>query len=66
MQSFSVHTFSNACEQFVFSMANEGPLSEAEAKLIEYYCRQILLTVTSRIPHRTNASLIATRHDEAP
>jgi hypothetical protein len=41
----------------VFSIANEGPLSETEAHLIEYYCRQILMTITSRMPCRSNLTV---------
>jgi hypothetical protein len=58
MRTLSVHSFSNFCEQLMFSMATEGPLSETEAKLIEYYCKEILLKVTSRAPHRSDGSVL--------
>jgi hypothetical protein len=41
------NTFSNACERFVFSIATNGPLTQDEAEIVEYYCKEILSKVAS-------------------
>lgn len=59
MRTHTVHNFFNACEQILYSIMIEGPLSESEAKPVEYYCKEILLQVASRMPHRADGSILS-------
>jgi len=37
-----VHTFGNACERLLASMAIGGPLTETERLLVRHYCHELL------------------------
>ena len=41
MRSERLINFSNACEHFLASLTANGPLSESEARLVAYYCKEI-------------------------
>lgn len=59
MRTHTVHNFFNACEQILYSIMTEGPLSESEVQLVEYYCKEIFLQVASRMPHRVEGSILS-------
>jgi hypothetical protein len=42
------HTFSNACERFIFSIMING-LDEKDAEIVEYYCKEILTKIAPRL-----------------
>jgi hypothetical protein len=49
-QARATHTFSDHCEQFLFSLGTNRPLAESEAEIIAYYCKEILAKVQPLLP----------------
>ena len=56
-QAEAFRTFSSGCERLLFSMKTNRPPTEEEARVIEYYCKEILDKIapclTNRPPQRT-------------
>jgi len=52
------HNFSNACEHFLFSLAMKNPLSESEARIVAYYCKEIFAMVQPTLDTETGATNI--------
>lgn len=50
-QGEEFRTFSSACEQLLFSMTNR-PLPEKEARIVEFYCKEILAKIAKSLPNR--------------
>jgi hypothetical protein len=46
------HIFSSACERLLFSVLKNKPLTEKEARIVEYYCKEILAKIASSLPNR--------------
>ena len=44
-QTVRVNFFTDACEQFLFSLATDTPLTETQARLVAYYCKEIFAMV---------------------
>ena len=44
------HSFSDACERFVSSIATSRPLSNDEAEIVAYYCKEILAKIEPCLP----------------
>ncbi|HTL63285.1 MAG TPA: hypothetical protein VL261_16700 [Nitrospira sp.] len=47
-QSAPFHNFSNACEHFLFSLGKK-PLTESEARIVAYYCKELLAIAQSSL-----------------
>jgi hypothetical protein len=58
MQTQILLSFSNICEEVLYSMATEGPLSETETKIIRHYCTEIL--------HHCDEVCSSTCHGQSP
>ncbi len=43
--------FSSACERLIFSMENR-PIPIEQARIIEYYCKEILDKIAPYLPNR--------------
>jgi hypothetical protein len=39
------HNFSNACEHLLYSLTTNQPLPNSQARIIAYYCKEILAMV---------------------
>jgi hypothetical protein len=48
MRTQTLLSFSNICEEVLYSIATEGPLSENETKIIGHYCMEIFNTLMPR------------------
>ena len=46
------HIFTNACERLLFSVLKNRPLTKKEARIVEYYCKEILAKIASSLPNR--------------
>jgi hypothetical protein len=51
-QADEFHTFSSACERLLFSIMRNRPFTEKEARVIEYYCKEILAKIGPCLPNR--------------
>ena len=52
-QSAPFHNFSNACEHLLNSLATDKPLADAQARIVAYYCKEILAIVQSSLDTET-------------
>jgi hypothetical protein len=45
-----VKSFLSACERLISTLITNRPLSDDEAHLIEYYCKELLAKLEPRLP----------------
>ena len=51
-QAEALRTFSSGCERLLFSIKTNRRLTEEEARLAEYYCKEILAKLEAFLPNR--------------
>jgi hypothetical protein len=52
MQADDEFHISSACERLLFSVLKNRPLTEKEARIVEYYCKEILAKIAPSLPNR--------------
>jgi hypothetical protein len=52
-QTEALRTFSSGCERLLFSIKTNRPLTQEEARMVEYYCKEILAAIAPRLPNRS-------------
>ena len=57
MRTQTLLSFSNICEEVLYSMVNEEQLSENETKIIGHYCKEIFITLMSRASQPVDSEL---------
>ena len=57
MRTQTLFSFSNICEEVLYSMMKEESLSENETKIIGHYCKEIFITLMSRASHSVDLEL---------
>ena len=55
-QTEALNIFSSGCERLLFSIKTNRPLTEEEAKMVEYYCKEILAKVGAYGKGQSNLS----------
>jgi hypothetical protein len=53
-QTEALNVFSSGCERLLFSIKTNRPLTEEEAKMVEYYCKEILAAIAPGLPNRAS------------
>jgi hypothetical protein len=51
-QADEFRTFSSACERLLPSIKTNRPLTEKEARILEFYCKEILAKIAQSLPNR--------------
>jgi hypothetical protein len=51
-QAEALRTFSSGWEQLLFSIMTNGALAEDEARMVDYYCKEILDKVAPYLRNR--------------
>ena len=55
-QAEALRTFSRGCERLLLSIKTHGALAEDEARIVEYYCKEILAKVGASGKSKSDSS----------
>jgi hypothetical protein len=55
-QAEALRTFSRGCERLLLSIRTNGALAEDEARIVEYYCKEILAKIGAYGKSQSNSS----------